>query len=46
MKKIRHSIGWHTVKELTDKIKAQRIAIAVLIILLILSVLFGPLRGR
>lgn len=46
MKKIKHSTGWHTVKELTDKIKTQRIAIAVLMFLLILSVLFGFLRGR
>ena len=46
MKNIKHSTGWHTVKDLTDKIKTQRIEIALLIFLLILSVLFGFLRGR
>lgn len=46
MKKTKHSTGWHTVKDLTNKLKTQRIAIAILTFLLILSVLFGFLRGR
>lgn len=46
MKKTKHSTGWHTVKNLTYKIKTQKIAIAILTFLLIFSVLFGFLRGR
>ena len=43
---MKHSIGWHTVKDLTNKVKTQRATIAILLVLLILSVLFGFLRGR
>lgn len=46
MKKIKHSTGWHTVKDLTNKIKAQRTIIVIQTILLLLSVLFAFLKGR
>lgn len=46
MKKIKHSTGWYTVQDLTNKIKKQRIIIALLLLSLILSVLFGFSGGR
>lgn len=46
MKKIKHSTGWHTVKDLTGKIKTQRTVIVIETILLFLSVLFAFLKGR
>ena len=46
MKKKNHSLGWHAVKDLTKKLKMQKIAIIVLCFLLLLSVIFGFSKGR
>ena len=47
MKNKKHSLGWYTVKQSSKKIKAQKIAIMILTLLLVLlSVWFGISGGR
>lgn len=46
MKKSKHSLGWHTAKELTVKVKRQRVVIILLVLLWVLSVLFCCSGGR
>lgn len=46
MQKNKHSLGWHTVKSLSKKNKIQKAIILILILLWILSVVFGLTGGK
>ena len=47
MKKTKHSLGWYTIKNLTNQNKKLKIVIVILLLLLsILGVLFGFSGGK
>ena len=46
MKNMKHSLGWHTVKQLSKKNNIKTAIIIALLILWILSALFGLTGGK
>lgn len=46
MKKMPHSLGWHTIKKLDKKNKIQKIIIVILSVLLLVAVVFGFIGGK